>query len=167
MEAFIVIIAIGVVLYFVFRKKETPTQTVTSSKQAEQQVSPQRDYLKEATGFVGAPAPLSQLLETNRVDVIQNLVNALNQNIDMMSPSVRKAAAYALGQIGDPSTVAILTRRLNIEQASGVRDAIVASISAINLAPEGPNYTQLDRRSIIEDVYNKRRPPQLSSWKSN
>lgn len=166
METLIAILAIGVVLYFVFRKKGAPIQTVNSSKQVEQQVSPPRDYLEEAIGFVGAPAPLSQLLETNRIDVIQNLVNALNQDVNMMSPSIRKAAAYALGQIGDPSTVTILSNRLNVERASGVRDAIVASISAINLAPEGSNYTQLDRRRIIEDVYNKRRPPQLSSWKS-
>lgn len=171
MEAFIVIIVIGIVLFLVFRKKETPTQTVTSSKQTEQQISPPRDYLDEATGFVGAPRPLKELLKTNRAEVIHNLVNALNLDTNIqqggipMSPTIRKAAAYALGQIGDSSTVAALTSRLNIERASGVREAIVASISAINLAPD-PEYTELDRRKIIEDVYNRRRPAQLSSWKS-
>lgn len=167
METLVLIIVIGIALYLVFRKKGTQTQTATFSNEAEHQVSPPRNYLEEATGFVGAPDSLSRLLEINRVQVIKNLVNALNQDINLGSPSVRKAAAYALGQIGDPSTVAILTNRLNIERAPGVRDALVASISAINLAPEGPSYSQLDRRKIIEDVCNRRRPPQLSSWKIN
>lgn len=171
METLIVIIAIGIVLYFVFRKKKKPTQTVNSSKQTEKQISPPRDYLDEATSFVGAPRPLKELLKTNRAEVIHNLVNTLNLDANIqqggipMGPTIRKEAAYALGQIGDPSTVAALTSRLNIERASGVRDAIVASISAINLAPD-PEYTELDRRKIIDDVYNKRRPAQLSSWKS-
>ena len=168
MEALIAIIVICVILFIALRKKGTSTHDTTISKETEQQVSPLRDYLEEATSFVGAPVPLSQLLETNRVEVIQNLVNSLNWDAgNMMDPATRKAAAYALGQIGDPSIVSILTRRLSIERASGVKDAIVASISAINLAPEGPSYTQLDRRRIIEDVYKNRRPPQLSSWKSS
>jgi hypothetical protein len=128
-------------------------------------MSEPRDYLKEATDFVGAPAPLGGLLKTNRAEVIQNLLNAIHLNVNMMSTMVRKAAVYALGQIGDPSTVNALMSRLNIEQASGVKDAIVASISAINLAPD-PEYSQLNRRKIIEDIYNGRRPAQLSSLKS-
>lgn len=89
----------------------------------------------------------------------------LNSGIPM-SPTIRKAAAYALGQIGDSATVAALVSRLNIERAAGVREAIIAAISAINLAPD-PEYSQLDRRKIIEDVYYGRRPAQLSSWNSN
>ena len=169
MGAFLIIVAIIVVLYFVFRNKDKapqsniPSNSTRASKDSAD--SQPRDYLLEVEDFIGAPAPVNQLLQTNRAEVIHNLLNALNQDADIrhetgmpMSPTIRKAAVYALGQIGDPSTVGALTNRLNVEQASGVRDAIVASISAINLAPD-PEHTQLERRKIIEEVYKGNRPP--------
>jgi hypothetical protein len=173
MTTFIVIVAIIIILYFVLKKKGATTQlnSPQNSNNNNTSNSEPRNYLEEATDFVGAPAPLSELLKTNREEVIHNLVNSLNLNPNVesqgipMGPTIRKAAAYALGQIGEPSTVNILKMRLNIEQASGVRDAIIASISAINLAPDGPDYTQIDRQRIIEDVYKGRRSAQLESWK--
>ena len=170
MSTVIIIIAIIIFLYLVFRSKKKPTSSDTSTRQTQNVRSEPRDYLREATGFVNAPAPLGELIKTKRREVIQNLINHLNLDADIrhetgipMGPTIRKAAAYALGQIGDVSTVDVLAARLNIERASGVREAIVASISAINIAPD-PGYTQLDRRKIIEDVYNNRRPAQLSAW---
>jgi HEAT repeat protein len=73
-----------------------------------------------------------------------------------MQAMIRKAAAYALGQIGEPRSMKQLREFYENESADDVRDAMVASMTAIKLAPT-PVHSQLDRRQIIEDVYNNRR----------
>lgn len=172
MITFIIIIALIIIVYFVFRSKNKSSMSAESNKknQNSESVREPRNYLREATSFVNAPGPLDVLIITKRSEVIHNLIDHLNLDADIrhetglpMGPTIRKAAAYALGQIGDVSTLNVLQNRLNIEKASGVKEAIVASISAINIAPD-PLHTQMERRKIIEDVYNNRRPAQLSAW---
>jgi hypothetical protein len=172
MSTFIIIIVLGVIAYFIFRNKNKSTLSEVSNKNTQNSELGRepRNYLREATSFVNAPGPLDVLIINQRNEVIHNLIDYLNLDADIrhetgipMGPTIRKAAAYALGQIGDVSTLNVLQNRLNIERASGVKEAIVASISAINIAPD-PLHTQMERRKIIEDVYNNRRPAQLSSW---
>jgi HEAT repeat protein len=74
-----------------------------------------------------------------------------------MQAMIRKAAAYALGQIGEPKSMNQLRQFFENESADGVRDAMLASMTAIKLAP-APQNTQTERRQIIEDVYKNRRP---------
>ena len=122
-----------------------------------------RDYIREATSTIfGDKVPLAELLKTEPGQVIGNLLRALNYEEGLPSTMIRKGAAYALGQIGDEETLDDLKERYEREQAPGVKDALVASMTAINLAPAGSGHSQLERRQIIEDVYNGRRP---ADWK--
>ena len=118
----------------------------------------QRDYLEEASSILRTPAPFADLLKTNPDQVLGNLVNALGYNQGLSSTMLRKAAAYALGQIGDSRTMVQLRQRYQDEQADGVRDALVASMTAIKLAPAESGHSQSDRCQIIGDVYDGRRP---------
>lgn len=117
-----------------------------------------RDYIGEATSTIfGDKVPLAELLETEPDQVIENLLRALNYEEGLPSTMIRKGAAYALGQIGDEETLDDLRQRHEREQAPGVQEALVASMTAIKLAPAGAGHSQLERRQIIEDVYNGRR----------
>lgn len=117
-----------------------------------------RDYIQEATSTIfGDKVPLAELVESEHDQVVGNLLNVLHQARGEMQAMTRKTAAYALGQIGEPKSMKQLREFFESEPADGVRDAMVASMTAIKLAPT-PTYSQLERRQIIEDVYNGRRP---------
>lgn len=132
-------------------------------QKSERENSMPRDYLREATSTIfGDKVPLAELLETEPEQVIGNLLRALNYEEGLPSTMIRKGAAYALGQIGDEDTLDYLRERYEIEEAPGVKEALVASMTAINLAPAGAGYSQLERRQIIQDVYEGRRHP---DWK--
>jgi tetratricopeptide (TPR) repeat protein len=93
-----------------------------------------RDYIEEATSTIfGDKVPLARLLETEPGQVIGNLLRALNYEEGLPSTMIRKGAAYALGQIGHEEILNDLRDRYNREQAPGVKEALVASITAINL----------------------------------
>lgn len=117
-----------------------------------------RNYLEEASSILKTPAPLTDLYTANPVEVIMNLLNALNYDGGMMSPMIRKAAAYALGQIGEVNTIGHLKKRHDVEPARGVKEAIVAAVSAINIAPAADGHSQMDRCQIIGEVYQGQRP---------
>ena len=123
-----------------------------------------RDYIQEAASIIfNDSIPLAELVEVNRNQVIGNLLRALEFNKGLDSTMIRKAAAYVLGQIGEPATLKILREQYNRdEEAPGVKDALVASMTAIKLAPAQEGHSQLERRQIIEDVYERRRHP---DWK--
>src|SRR5262245_18410482 len=113
-----------------------------------------RDYLQEASNIIFKNnVSLSSLVETEVDGVLNNLFRVLDTAQGMMGPTLRKAAAYALGQIGDTRTLKPLQDCYLNEEAAGVKEAMVAAMTAIKLAPEGSGYSQLDRRQIIEDVY--------------
>jgi tetratricopeptide (TPR) repeat protein len=121
-----------------------------------------RDYIREATSTIfGEKVLIAELLKTEPGQVIGNLLRALNHEEGLQSAMIRKSAAYALGQIGAEETLDYLRDRHEREQASGVKEALVASMTAINLAPAGAGHSQLERRQIIENVNNGR---QLADW---
>lgn len=120
-----------------------------------------RDYLNVASGVLfGDKVSLAELVEVDHHQVVANLLRVIAQARDPMQAMARKTAAYALGQIGEPRSIKQLKEFYDEESADGVREAMIASMTAIKLAPT-PEHSQLERRQIIEDVYNNRR---LADW---
>jgi HEAT repeat protein len=116
-----------------------------------------RDYLKEASGIIfGDKVFLGQLAEKNPDQVIGNLLAVIAKANEPMQAMVRKAAAHVLGQIGELRSLKQLKQSFENEAADGIKDAMIASMTAIKLAPS-PQHTQSERCRIIEDVYNNRR----------
>jgi hypothetical protein len=121
-------------------------------------VANMRDYLQEASDVIfGNKISLGEVAEVNPDQVIGNLLGAIAKARNPMQAMIRKAAAYGLGQIGEPKSMKQLRQFFENEPADGVRDAMIASMTAIKLAPT-PQHTPLERRRIIEDVYKNRRP---------
>ena len=117
-----------------------------------------RDYLKEASEMIyGNKVNLGDLVEQDAEEVTANLLSVLARARAPMQAMLRKAAAYGLGQIGDQKSVLPLNQFLDDEKADGVRDAMLAALTAINIAPT-PNHSEAERCQIIEDVYHRRRP---------
>jgi hypothetical protein len=117
-----------------------------------------RDYLQEASSVIFKDSvSLGSLLDTDPDGVVGNLLRVIATSQGMMGPTLRKAAAYALGQVGEPRSMKQLRDYYDKEPADGVQDAMRASMTAIKLAPT-PTHSQLERRKIIEDVYHGRRP---------
>ena len=126
-----------------------------------------RDYLEEASDVIfGNTVSLAELVESEPEMVMEGLLEALEKSQpertrNPMHAMIRKAAVYALGQIGDSRLLGLLRGFYVDEKAPGVQQAMVASMTAIKLAPT-PAHSQLERRQIIEDVYNNRRPADWS-----
>ncbi|HEV7396042.1 MAG TPA: HEAT repeat domain-containing protein [Pyrinomonadaceae bacterium] len=120
-----------------------------------------RDYLQEASSVIFKDSvSLGSLLDSDPDGVVGNLLRTVATAQGVMGPTLRKAAAYALGQIGEPRSVKQLREFYDQEPADGVRDAMRASLTAIKLAPT-PTHSQLERCRIIDDVYHDRR---LADW---
>lgn len=118
-----------------------------------------RDYLEEASSVIFQnKVSLSAKAESNPVHVVINLLNVLENAREEMQAMIRKAATYALGQIGHVETLEPLRGYFEIEQAPGVKDAMLAAMTAIKLAPDDASFSQIDRCKIIDDVYHGRRP---------
>ena len=65
-----------------------------------------RDYLREASNVIFKDSmSLGALLEADPDGVVGNLLRVVTTAQGMMGPSLRKAAVYALGQIGEPGSV--------------------------------------------------------------
>lgn len=126
------------------------------SEQKETYVS--RDYLNEASDVIfGNKISLTELLEVNPDQVVGNLLGVIAKARNPMQAMIRKAAAYGLGQVGEPRSLPQLRTFFENESADGVRDAMLGSMTAIRLAP-APAHSQSERCQIIEDVYKNRRP---------
>ncbi len=80
--------------------------------------------------------------------------------LDNSDPYARKASAYALGQIGDSRAITGLERQFKAEAMGGIKAAILASIIAIKKAPADKGFSDMDRRKIIEEIYN------VHAWKT-
>jgi hypothetical protein len=116
-----------------------------------------RDYLKEASSIIfGDKISLGDLARINPDQVAGNLIAALGKARNPMQSSIRKAAAYGLGHLGDPRCLKQLIGFLAQEDAQGVREAMVAAITAIKVAPN-PAHSASERCTIIDDVYAGRR----------
>lgn len=120
-----------------------------------------RNYLKEASDVLyGNSVSLEELVEVNADEVVRNLLAVLAKARRPMQAMSRKAAVYGLGQIGETRSLNQLRQFFRSEEADGVRDAMLASMTAIKRAPR-PLHTELERRQIIEDVYNNR---MIADW---
>ena len=116
------------------------------------------DYLQQASSVLFSnKISLGDELEANPDQVIANLLRVIAEARNPMQAMLRKAATYGLGQIGEPRSMRQLKQFFKNEPADGVREAMVASMTAIKLAPT-PEHTQLERCKIIDDVYHNRRP---------
>src|SRR5450755_4209163 len=74
------------------------------SEQKETYVS--RDYLKEASDVIfGNKISLTELLEVNPDQVVGNLLGVIAKARNPMQAMIRKAAAYGLGQVGEPRSL--------------------------------------------------------------
>ncbi len=109
----------------------------------------QRDYLKEVEGMLDMPRPLRELLTEDKVGVMEKLFGFLNIENVMQ----RKSVAYALGQIGDPWAIEQLKLRLQQETVEGVKNAIRASLAALDKMPADKGFSDQDRGQYIYDVY--------------
>ncbi len=117
-----------------------------------------RDYLSEASDIIfGNKISLAQRSEVDHHQVVGNLLGVLSKARGDTQAMIRKAAAYALGQIGEPRSMKQLREFYEIEPADGVRDAIAAAMTAIKVAPT-PAYSEFERCQAIDDVYHNRRP---------
>ena len=110
-----------------------------------------RDYLTEASSIIfGNKVSLPDLVATNPDEVIANLLGVLEKARNPMQSTIRKAAVYALGQIGDSRSLPQLTECYRKENAPGVIDAMQASMTAIKLMPEGSHHSETDRRQLVQ-----------------
>ncbi len=147
--AITVIVILCLILHRMQNSETKPKSNTASSPSSEP-----RDFLKQAEGMLNPPKPFSMLVEENRPLVLSSLANFLTVG----GTYERKYAAFSLGQIGDASAIAELEKCLIRESVQGVREAIGASIAALKIVPSNNGYTDLDRRMVIEDVYNGRSP---------
>jgi len=123
-----------------------------------------RDYVAEASsilrrgdpmsGLAPQARPLQEIVEQDRKQAIE----LLRQLLQSGNGTFRKNAAFALGQIGDPSAIDALVQRKGEEIARGNIDAIHAAIETLNTIPLSSGSSELDRRRMVDDVY-KGRPP--------
>ena len=117
-----------------------------------------RDYLEEASSVIFAnKISLTERAEADHHQVVGNLLGVIAKAQNPMQAMIRKAAAYGLGQIGEPKSAAQLRVFCEGETADGVRQAMIASLTAIKLAPR-PEHSQSERLRIIGDVYKDRQP---------
>ena len=117
-----------------------------------------RDYLKEASSVIFKDkVSLAELAKSDHHGVVGNLLRVIAESRNPMQSMLRKAAAYGLGQIGEPKAVKQLKAFYENESADEVRDAMRASLTAIKLAPM-PEHSESERCQIIGDVYDNRRP---------
>jgi hypothetical protein len=161
----LLILAVFLILFFryIFRSKdstETSGEEEMSLREIRQSIKTKepRDFLKLASDWLNSPRPLKEMLEQEKSYVIEKLTNFLSTG----GTYDRKYAAFALGQIGEVSTIEPLEKQLSVEAVEGVRDAIKAALTALRVAPVSKGASELDRRTIIEEVYWNKRPPSIS-----
>lgn len=117
-----------------------------------------RDYLKEASSVIfGNKISLGEKAKQNPEAVVGNLIFVIEDAQNPIQAMIRKAAAYGLGQLGDPRSMERLRQFYEHESAPGVRDAMLAAMTAIKCAPI-PEHTEEERLDIIDAVYNNRMP---------
>jgi HEAT repeat protein len=78
-----------------------------------------RDYLEEEASSVifRNRVSLAKLVESDHHQVVGNLLYAIEKSRGEMHAMIRKAAAYALGQIGEPKSMKQLREYYDLESA--------------------------------------------------
>ena len=100
---------------------------------------------------------LSELAEADHQEVVGNLLHVIYETRNPLQSMLRKAAAYRLGQVGEPRAMKQLRAAYDDGSADGVHDAMRVAMTAIKLAPL-PQHSQSERCQIIGGVYNNRLP---------
>jgi hypothetical protein len=123
-----------------------------------------RDYVAEASSILRRGDPMSglgpqgssleSLVAQNRAQAIQLLLQLLQSG----NGTFRKNAAFALGQIGDPVVVEALEQQKGRESARGNIEAIDAALVTLRTIPLSSGSSELDRRRMIDNVYEGRPP---------
>lgn len=117
------------------------------------------DYLQKASDMIYANmVNLGGLVEADADKVAANLLSVLAKARTHIQEMLRKAAAYGLGQIGHHKVVRALDQFLDDEEAAGVKDAMLAALTTINIAPR-PDHSESESHQIIEDVYHSHQLP--------
>ena len=150
MKYSIVLIVVVLVIMLLIRgfRKKVGVRTVTHVANSDTENEP-RDFLQQAGSIFRSPKPLAVLLQESEADVIQQMIELLKSPNTM----ARKAAAYALGQIGKRDFLPILEQAATREQAKGVREAMEASLVAIQRLSSEDGHSELERRRMIDNVY--------------
>ena len=148
----LLVIALIVILFFSKRKQSGNGFDQTNDIINEEKMP--RDFLAEASGLLKTPKSLKEMIEENKEYVISKLLSFLEEG----GIYERKYAAFALGQIGNDNIITQLRKCLGKETVQGVQEALEASLTALNIASAENGHSELDRRTIIDDVYNNKRP---------
>lgn len=118
-----------------------------------------RDFVKEAGQWLKTQEPLEALLSRERVQVVSWLVQILAQPDQGGGGTYpRKYAAFVLGQIGATESLDALQTARDRESVRGVREAMDAAIAALRSCKTDPNLTEIDRRRIVQNVYDGKPP---------
>lgn len=151
MEFLVIIFILVIIVVVVYRKRSSNLKNMQTSG-TENVDSPVmlRDFIKDADSFLEPPKPFRDLLIANP----DELMKVLQKFAVDSGTYQRKAAVFALGQIGNPLCLDTLNQVASSDQASGVRDVARASIAAIEQAPFDRGHTELERRKIIEKTYD-------------
>ncbi len=123
-----------------------------------------RDYVAEAaailrrgdpmSGLDARATPLQELIAQNRSKAIQLLIQLLQNG----NGTYRKNAAFALGQIGDPTAIQSLVEQKAKESARGNIEAIDAALVTLRTIPLSTSTSDIDRRRMVDNVYEGRPP---------
>lgn len=110
------------------------------------------DPFAAAVGLKMPAESFATLRSTQRTDeVLSVLLSALGV------PSYsRKAAAFALGQLGDPRAIPALERHRASERSRGDVEATSAALAVLREMPANEESTEADRRKAVENAYHGR-----------
>lgn len=145
------IIAIIVIIFISKRKQSDRKNSKVKTNKSYDKMP--RDFIAEARGFLKTPKSMREMINENKEYVISKLLNLLEEG-DIYE---RKYAAFSLGQIGNSNIITQLKQYLEKESVQGVKEALEAALTALNIAPVENGQSELERRRIIDDVYNNRR----------
>jgi hypothetical protein len=118
-----------------------------------------RDFVKEAGQWLKTPEPLDVLLTRERDQAVSWLVQILRQPDQGGGGTYpRKYAAFVLGQIGATESLETLQTARDQESVRGVREAMDAAIVALRSCKADSSLTEIDRRRIVQNVYDGKPP---------
>lgn len=159
----LVVIAIIIIKLLKSKKKQLQPQNTTSPIPTPTPVPPKhaltfpKDYLEDGGGWVKAPKPLKEMLKDDKENLVNNLIAMLKDG----GTYEKKWAAFCLGQIGEGRFIGSIKEALAVESVQGVQEAMAAAITALNLASVESGKSELERRTIINEVYDGKRKATL------
>lgn len=108
-----------------------------------------RDPLSHLGDVVIPPQSFSELQNENRDELLRILTAALS----VPNGTIRKSAAFALGQVGDERVLNVLVEARETETARGNIEAIDAAIAVLESMSLSSGSTEAERRKAVENSY--------------